>query len=109
MHASRGNSRFTVHLTGLSIDRHDHGHGTFISQLLSLAHRLAVDLHEPTVVDECASNLTLVDDRSALAIKLEHIAILDQNDVFFSIAEMVFDKLLVSKQHAILAMNWNNE
>src|SRR4029079_5107031 len=69
------------------------------------AHRLAVDLVEPTLVNERAPNLTLVDDGRALTIELEHVAILDQNDVLLVVTEMVFDKLLVPEKHPVLTVN----
>src|SRR5215212_2041569 len=78
---------------------------TTVSVLLALAHSLAADLFESALIYERAANLTLVDDRGPLAVKLEHVAILDQNDVLFRVAEMVFDELLVPEKHPVFAVN----
>src|SRR5690349_8879061 len=104
-HTARDDLRLATEFASLLIHRHYDCHGPFVSKLFALAHGLAVDLFEPTLVNERASNLTLVDDGSALAIQLEHIAILDQNDVLLVVTEMVFDKLLVPEKHPVLAVN----
>src|SRR5262249_30801522 len=108
-HATRSNLRFAIKLTCLFIERNHDRDRTLISQLLPLTHSLAVDLSKSALVDERASDLTFVDHGRTLAVKLEHVTILDQDDVLFRVAEMVFDKLLVSKQHAILAVNRNHK
>src|SRR5215213_3597978 len=106
---TRNDLRLTIELARLFTDRDHDCNRAFVSELLALAHSLAVDLFKATFVDERSSNLTLVDDRCTLAVKLEHVAILDQNDVLFGVTEMVFDKLLVPEEHAILAVNGHDK
>src|SRR4030095_665382 len=57
---------------------------------------------------ERTTNLSLLDHCGTFAIEFEDITVLDQNDVVFRVTEMVFHKLSVSKEHAILTMNRND-
>ena len=82
-HAARHDLRLTFEFSSLSIDSHHNRHCTLLRQLLALAHSLAVDLLESTLVNKRALDLTLVDYGSTLPIQLQHIAILNQNDVVF--------------------------
>src|SRR5215213_1126299 len=102
---ARNDLRLTIELASLFIYCYNDRYCAFVSELLALTHGLAVDLFKSTLVDERAANLTLVDDRRALAIQLEHVAILDQDDVLFGVTEMVFDKLLVTEEHPVFTVN----
>src|SRR6185369_5268493 len=106
-HTARRDLRLTIELASFLNDCHHNRHCPFVSKLLTLTHSLTVDLLETTLVDEGATDLTFVDHRRTFAVEFEHVAILDQNDVLFFVAEMVFDKLLMPKQHSILTVNRN--
>src|SRR5205807_5415623 len=46
---------------------------------------------------------------SPLSIQFEYVAVFDQNNVLFSVAEMVLDEFFVTKQHAIFTVNRHDE
>src|SRR2546422_10294118 len=71
---------------------------TTLFRSLSLAHGLVLNFFKTRIVDEGSFDLALIDNRRALAIKLKHVAVLDQNDVLFCIAEMILHELFVTKQ-----------
>ena len=52
----------------------------------------------------------LVDDLGGKLIDLEHVAILDQNDVVVVVAgDVIFDEFLLPKQHAVFAVDRHDE
>src|SRR5258705_1289963 len=91
--------------TCLGINRHNQRHSAFVSQLLALTHGVACDLFKSAIVDEGAPYLFFVNYDSPFTVELEHVAILDQNNILFRITEMVLHKLLVSKKHAVFTMD----
>jgi hypothetical protein len=91
------------------IDGHDQGDDTFVSQLLSLSHRLVINLFEAAVIDERPLNFAVIDNHARSPSS--------SNTSPFSIStmrssgnvEMVLDELFVTKQHAIFAVNGHDE
>src|SRR5882724_1828592 len=91
--------------TCLGINRHNQRHSSFVSQLLALTHGVACNLFKSAIVDEGATYLSFVNYDSSLAVELEHVAILDQNNILFRVTEMVLNKLLVTKEHAVFTVD----
>src|SRR5258705_12607119 len=97
--------RFTDQFPSLILDCYNHGNRTFVGELLAFTHSLAANLFKSTVVYEGPSNLALVDNHGSLAVEFKDVAILDQDNVLFAVAQMVLNKLFVPKQHSVLAVN----
>src|SRR5258705_5357442 len=85
--------RFTDQFPTLIIDRYHHGNRTFVGELLAFTHSLAANLFKSAVVYEGPSNLALVDNHGSFAVEFKDVAILDQDNVFFGVAQMVLNKL----------------
>ena len=74
-----------------------------------LAHRLAVDLFKARLVYEDAPDIVLRDHAGALAVEFEHVAILDQDDLFVGDVHVIFEKLFVPVEHPVFAVDGDDE
>ena len=74
------------------------------SDLPSFPYGRAFNLFEAAVVENVRPISRLPTNDRTFPIELKYIAIFDQDNIFFSVTEMVFDKLFVPKQHAIFAV-----
>ena len=77
--------------------------------MLALAHSFEFDFFKSCFVDKGAFDFAMIDDCRTLAVQFQHVAVLNQNEILFRVAEMVLDEFFVTKQHAIFAVNWHHE
>jgi hypothetical protein len=70
----------------LIVTTHQH---SVARKLTTFAHGLAVNFFKAAFVDEGAPDVVVCGDNCALAVEFQHIAVFDQDHVFFFVAEMV--------------------
>ena len=107
-HAARHDFRGRFHRSAFAKSQ-DQRQQTVVGHLLALADRVAGDLFETRVGDKRASDLFLADDRRAFTVELQHVAVFDQDDVLFGIAQVILDEFFVPKKHSVFAVNRYHE
>ena len=95
-------------VAGLGVDRHDGDEDAVGGQLLAVAQHDALGVAELEAVDEHHAGRYLVDDLAVVGVQLEHVAVLEDEDVLVGDARLA-RQLGVEVLHAVLAVDRDEE
>ena len=95
-------------VAGLGVHRHDRDEDAVAGQLLAVAQHEAFRVADLGAVDEHHAGRDLVDDLAVVGLELEHVAVLEDEDVLVGHARLA-GQLGVLVLHAVLAVDRDQE